>query len=190
MSAGEMIKRVDKFIDGIDSPIMVIGLICLTSSAGMLFIGVIFRYFFSHTFPVIEELCVNLVIWAVMFFGGPVFKRGSHVGMEFLAERLHGYKRALHQLVLDLVLLFICAILLWKGMEMVQVIYQSGKTTHSGDLEVWYLMLAIPVGATIYALYGIAEIVKIICVFIDPKLAAQVFPPRLGESQDSEGLAK
>ena len=56
MSAAEMIKRVDRFIDGIDQPIMVIGLICLTSSAGMLFIGVILRYFFSHTFPVIEEL--------------------------------------------------------------------------------------------------------------------------------------
>ena len=190
MSAGEMIKRVDRIIDGIDSPIMVMGLICLTSSAGMLFIGVIFRYFFNQTFPVIEELCVNLVIWAVMFFGGPVFKRGSHVGMEFLAERLHGYKRALHQLILDLVLLFICAILFWKGIEVVQVIHQSGKTTHSGDLEVWYLMLAIPVGATIYGLYGIAELIKIICIFIDPRVATQVFPPRLGESQGPEGLAK
>ena len=190
MNAAEMIRRADGFIEAIDQPIMVVGLIFLTSSAGMLFMGAILRYFFGRTFPVIEELSVNLVVWAVMFFGGPVFKRGSHVGMEFLAERLHGTKRAVHQLILDIVLLFICFILLWKGIEVVQVIYQSGKTTHSGDLDVWYLMMAIPVGAGLYSAYGIAEVIKIICVFIDPGLSGQVFPARLGESQDSEGLAK
>ncbi len=182
MSAAETIKRADRFVEAIDHPIMVAGLICMTASAGMLFVGVILRYFFGQTFAVIEELSVNLVIWAVMLFGGPVFKRGSHVGMEFLAERLHGTKRAIHQLILDIALLGICFLLLWKGIEVVQVIYESGKTTHSGDLDVWYLMMAVPVGAAIYGAYGIAEIIKIICVFFDPGLSGKVFPAHLGES--------
>jgi C4-dicarboxylate transporter DctQ subunit len=190
MSPAMVVRRTDRFIEAIDNPIVILGLISLVSSAGLLFMEVIFRYFVGHTFPVFEELSVNLVIWAVMFFGGPVFKRGSHVGMEFLAESLHGPKKAIHQFALDVVLLFICAILFWKGIELVQLIHQTGKTTHSGELEVWYMMLAIPVGAAIYGLYGITELVKIICVFINPELSGQVFPPRLSESKASDELTK
>ena len=38
-------------------------------------------------------------------------------------------------------------------------------------------MLAIPVGPDYLALYGIAEIIKIICVFIDPGLSGKSFLP-------------
>jgi len=110
--------------------------------------------------------------------------------MEFLAEKLHGRKRAIHQLVLDIAVFLVCFFLVWKGIELVQVIYQSGKTTHSGELEVWYMMLAIPVGGVIYGIYGISEIIKIICVIIAPDLSDQMFASHLNKSNPSDELSK
>jgi TRAP-type mannitol/chloroaromatic compound transport system permease small subunit len=82
---------------------------------------------------------------------------------------------------LHLALLAACIILLWKGTEVVQLIYQVGKTTPSGELKQWYLMLAAPLGGALFGFYGIAGIIKIFCVWADPKLSKAVFRPRLGE---------
>jgi TRAP-type C4-dicarboxylate transport system permease small subunit len=185
-----MIKRVDKLIAAIDGVVIILGLIAVGGSACLLFIGVIARYLFQKTYSTFEELAVNLIIWAVMFFGGPVFIRGGHVGMDFLSEKLHGSRKAAQQLVISIALLFICAIIFWKGMEIVQMIYQSGKTTHSGELKEWYLKIAIPIGGFLFGFYALGEMIKSICLFMDPKLAGQVFPSRSMGHQEPEGSVK
>jgi len=174
-NASEMVKWIDRAIEAIDRGVVMLGLVSVSGSASLLFIGVIARYIFDRTYAVVEDLSVNLVIWAVMFFGGPVFRRGGHVSMEFFAEKLQGFKKAIQQLIICAVLLFICVIIFWKGAEIVQMIYQSGKATHSGELKEWYLKLPIPTGGALFAVYALAEMVRIICVFIDPKLSARVF---------------
>jgi len=178
----EMIERMDRWIERLDQLCIILGLTAITGSATLLFFGVISRYFFQKTYAVFEDLSVNLVIWAVMFFGGPVFKRGGHVGMEFFSEKLHGFKKAALQLSLSVILFFICAILLWKGLEIVELIYQSGKTTHSGDLQEWYLKLAIPVGGGLFGLFALGQMMKTLFVFIDPSLIGRVFPGAVPES--------
>ena len=171
MKAAKVFRGVDRFLGVIDPAIVALGLTALMASAGLLFLGVILRYYFSQTIGTFEELAVNLVVWAVMLFGGPVLKRGSHVGMGFLAEKLDVKKRAVQQLIIHLFLLFICGILIWKGLEIVQILYQIGKTTQSGDLKMWYLTLPVPAGCTLYGIYGVAGIIKGVCALIDPTLS-------------------
>lgn len=182
MSCTVIVRRLSQFIESIDNPLIIMGLCALVCSAAMLFAGVILRYLFHATIPLFEELSVNLVIWAVMIFSGPVFKRGSHVGMEFVAGKLKGRARAIHQLILDLVIFGICFLLFWKGIELVKISHLLGKTTNSGALSVWYMQMAIPVGGLIYGVYVISEFIKLICVLIKPELTDQVLTPRLEES--------
>lgn len=184
MNCAVIIRRMNQFIEAIDNPLIIMGIFALLSSAALLFIEVICRYLFDQTFPLFEELSVNLVIWAVMLFSGPVFKRGSHVGMEFLAGKLHGRNKVAHQLVLDIVLFFFCFLFVWKGMELVQIAHMTGKTTNSGELSVWYMLLAIPVGGLVYGVYSGAEIIKLICVLIAPELYDQVFATRSLASEE------
>lgn len=181
-----MIERIDRWIETIDRFCIALGLAAITGSATLLFFGVLSRYFFSKTYAVFEDLSVNLVVWAVMFFGGPVFKRGGHVGMEFFAEKLHGFKKVFLHLGLSAILLFICAILFWKGTEIVALIYQSGKTTQSGELKEWYLKMAIPAGGGLFGLFALAQMVKTLFVFIDPSLLGRVFPAAGAESPKPE----
>jgi TRAP-type C4-dicarboxylate transport system permease small subunit len=190
MKAAKVSRAVDRFIEAIDPPLVTLGLTALMISAGMLFSGTIFRYFFKQTISIFEDLSVNLIIWAVMLFGGPVFKRGGHVGMEFLAERLDARKKAAQQLIIYLSLLLICAIFVWKGGEIVQVLHQIGKTTQSGELEVWYLMLPVPVGCLLYGIYGIAGIIKILCALSDPTIATQAASAHSMAPEETEGLVK
>ncbi len=168
-------------MDGADAPLTALGIISLVGSAALLFFGVIVRYLFYHTFAVVEDLAINLIVWAVFLMGGPVFRRGGHIGMGFFAEKLTGSSKILQQLILHLALLVACFLLLWKGTEVVQLIYQIGKTTQSGELKQWYLMLATPLGGALFGFYGIAGIIKTFCFWADPKLSEPVFRPRLGE---------
>ena len=190
MKAAKVSQAVDRFIEFIDPYLIAAGLMALMVSAGMLFCGTIYRYFFKQTISIFEDLSVNLIIWAVMFFGGPVFKRGGHVGMEFLAERLDARKKAVHQLVIYFFLLLICAIFVWKGGEIVRVLYQIGKTTQSGEIQVWYLMLPVPVGCLLYGIYGIAGIIKVLCSLTDPTIAVPAVSAHAIAPEETEGLIK
>jgi TRAP-type C4-dicarboxylate transport system permease small subunit len=190
MKAAKVFRGVDQFIEALDPPLVTLGLTALMISAGMLFSGMIFRYFFNQTITIFEDLSVNFIIWAVMLFGGPVFKRGGHVGMEFLAERLDARKKAVHQLVIYLFLLLICAIFVWKGGEIVRVLYQIGKTTQSGEIQVWYLMMPVPVGCLLYGIYGLAGIIKVLCALSDPTIAAQALSAHAMAPEETDGLVK
>jgi len=70
-------------------------------------------------------------------------------------------------------LLFLCAVLVWKGMEIVQVMCMLGKTTQSGEMMIWILMLPVPIGAALYGIYGIGGIIKVGCALIDPVLPVE-----------------
>ncbi len=172
----EVIERIDRWIETIDRFCIILGLTAITGSATLLFLGVLLRYFFQQTYAVFEDLSVNFVIWSVMFFGGPVFKRGGHVGMEFFSEKLRGFKKAALHLILCAILLLICVILLWKGTEIVELVYLADKTTHSGDLKDWYLKMSIPAGGGLFGLFALAQMIKTLFVFKDPSLLDRVFP--------------
>ena len=178
MSASTVVKRIDALVERVDSPIVVCGVVAISASATLLFVGVILRYIYGTTFDIIEELSTNLVIWCVMFLGGPTFKRGSHVGMEFLAEKFRGRMRAFHYAFINIVLFGMCGVLFWKGIEVMQLVFLSGRTTISGEIPLWLMMIPVPMGAFIFCFYLISEITKTICVFIDPALYGNVFPSR------------
>jgi len=184
MSCATVIRRMNQFTDAIDNPLIITGIFAIVSSATLLFIEVICRYLFSKTFPLFEELSVNLIIWGVMFFSGPVFKRGSHVGMEFIAEKLRGRVKILYSILINIVIVSLCYIFIWKGMELVQIAHMTGKTTNSGELEVWYMLLAMPVGGFVYGVYAVAEIIKLICVLIAPELYGQIFIAHAEEAKE------
>ena len=186
----EMISAIDRCLEVIDGICISLGLIAITGSGTLLFFGVISRFFFQETYAVTEDLSVNLVIWAVMFFGGPVFKRGGHVGMGFFAEKLGGFKKAGLQLGISFTLLFICAIFLWKGAEIVELIYQSGKMSHSGDLMEWYLKIPIPIGGALLGVFALGQMMKILFVMLEPGSVRRVFPTATAESSKREGLGE
>jgi len=189
-SPSSTVRGVDRWIGAIDRVVMVLGLLAVSASAGLLFLGVIARYIFQKSYSTFEELSVNLVVWAVMILGGPVFWRGGHVGMDFLSGKFHDSGKAAQKLVISMALFFICAVFFWKGLEIVQMIYLSNKTTTSGDLKEWYLKMAVPMGGFLFGLYALGEMIKAVCLFFAPDSAEQVSPKQLREHQAQEGPGK
>lgn len=189
-SPSNTVSRVDQWIGAIDRVVMALGLIAVSASASLLFLGVIARYIFQKSYSTFEELSVNLVVWAVMILGGPVFWRGGHVGMDFLSGKLHGSGKAAQKLLISVALFFLCAIFFWKGLEIVQMIYLSNKTTVSGDLKEWYLKMAVPLGGFLFGLYALGEMIKGVCLFFAPELAEQVSPAQPTEHPGQEGPGK
>lgn len=190
MNASTVVKKIDALVDRVDGPIIVCGVAAVSASATLLFVGVILRYILGTTIDIIEELSTNLVIWCVMFLGGPAFRRGSHVGMEFLAGKLRGRLRVSHHVFISLVLFAMCGVLFWKGIEVVQLVFLSGRTTISGEIPLWSMMIPIPIGGIIFCFYLGSEIIKSLCVLIDPVLYDNIFSPRTEAPQAPEGQAK
>ncbi len=186
MSSSGFVEKMDAWVRRLDSILIACGVVALCASACMLFVGVILRYWFQTTVAAFEDLSVNLVVWAVMFVGGPAAIRGSHVGMEFLTEKAKGSLRTVHRLVVSTGVLVVCAFLVWKGTEVVMIILPTGQTNFSGDLALWYMMIPIPLGAATYGLFLCSEIIKIVCCFFDPALTEKYFPAQAQESGQPE----
>jgi TRAP-type C4-dicarboxylate transport system permease small subunit len=188
MSAATKIEKMDRWVHRLDGALIACGVVALCVSACMLFIQVILRYWFGMNVAVFEDLAENLVVWCVMFLAGPAAIRGSHVGMEFVAEKVKGTLRTVHRLVVNTGVLMVCAFLVWKGVEVITLILPTGQTTFSGELEIGYMMIPIPLGAATYGLFLCSEIVKHVCCLIDPSLTERYFPARAEESkQPTEG---
>lgn len=137
------ILNIDVFV----ASIMLIILVALT------FAGVIWRRIFSNPFTWMEEVQLACLVWIVFPAGSAAFRSGSHVGIEFIVDRLPKNIQFIVEKCIDLVVLFVLSYLFIQSLGFVNLFFKSGRATS---------ILNIP-----YALiYGIAP-VSIIAMIIN-----------------------
>jgi TRAP-type C4-dicarboxylate transport system permease small subunit len=79
------------------------------------FIQVVLRYGASRSFLWGEELSVFAFIWCIFIGAAINVRRRTNFAFEFFSEALPGRLATLQRLLVDLIMLFICLILLKEG---------------------------------------------------------------------------
>jgi TRAP-type C4-dicarboxylate transport system permease small subunit len=133
----------------------------LGASALMIFIEVITRYLFSKTFGFLEEGPRLFLCFAVLPMLGVLFKRGRHIYVEILPDKLKGRKKNILMVIIDMMMIVGSLILLAAGVSGTQVLFASGmRVVGVLDIPQFILMASIPLGAGILLLYSFESMVK------------------------------
>ena len=127
-------------------------ILCLTVMGIILFVQIIMRTVFSAPLKWAEELARYLQIW-ITFHG---IRRGSHIGMTLLRDRLPRVLQALCGLVVDMAGLLAFMVLFRTSL---QFLAHQNVVSTAMELPMQLVYLVIPVEAVIYMAYDLGMIV-------------------------------
>jgi len=132
---------------------------------------VITRALFGLTYGVFEEAPRLFFCYAILPMLGVVYKRGRHISVETLPEKLKGRSRIFLMLGIDATMVAGSIILLVAGISGTQALYASGmRVVGVLDLPEFIFILSIPVGGGLLLLYTLEVMVSnVVSLFsIDP----------------------
>lgn len=124
--------------------------------------SVAMRYFWDAPKVWVDEVVGFMLVGSVMFAVAEALRRGEHISIDLLTERLGPRgKRAAAVFALLAVLAFAAA-LLWEGRETVAFARMLGLMTEGYvTLPLWILQLMVPIGGALLLLAAIAELLRI-----------------------------
>ena len=147
----------------------------LTACLILVNVNVIFRYFLNNPINWTDEVVTSLFVWTVFMGSAYAHRKHAHLGVDIVANLIHGKARSIIEFVMDilqiliLVLLpyisaqYVCA-LIWKRGIVFQWVEGALKYvgqikyTYTDTLRIpkWYTGIAVPLGfglSLIYAIY-------------------------------------
>ena len=155
-------KWYNCFEDFIGSWLLLI--MCVTT-----FVNVLSRYVFHSTIAATEEIVTLLFVLLSLFGSAVAAKRRAHLGLTLLTDRLpwrvnkfifaFGYACAVA----------FCAILVWKGIAMVQTSLQFKTVTLAMNWPEWIFNAFVPIGGAVIGIRYIQLIIVTLRMDEDPK---------------------
>lgn len=121
----------------------------------------VLRYGFDSPTRWAHEITQHLFGFYFVIAGGFALYHGAHVSTDVIVKRLSPRTRAIVDATFWIFFFFFCGILLWKSVGMAEVaILRQETTMTSFRSPVWPVKLAVPVGAFLILLQGIAKFVR------------------------------
>lgn len=126
-----------------------------------IFFEVVMRYIFNSPTIWAYDFSLYLVGIMVMLGGGYALLEEAHVAVDVFVEHMPPTARRIIDLILDLILLFAVGVLVWKGWS--QGWHSMKINEHYTSLwapPIYPLKMAIPVGAFLLFLQGLAKFIR------------------------------
>ena len=130
-----------------------VSVVLLAGYFALVLLQVFFRYVLNDSLFWAEELVRGAMLWGVMLSSALVAASRAHIRIEVLELMLPPKGQRVVMLLTDTLTLAFCLTLIWAGIQFVDRTWFQ----HSPLLDVpkWTVYLAIPVGATLEAVFMI-----------------------------------
>lgn len=133
----------------------------LLAATLLLFVNIILRYFFSANTTWAEEFIRYAMIW-IAFIGASIcFRKGIHVGVDLLMNSLKLKGKRNLQIYINLASILFMAFLVKFGFDLVIFSINTGQITPSLKINMYWVYLAIPVGALLSILHLVIDTVNL-----------------------------
>ncbi|MFS0689372.1 TRAP transporter small permease [Sporosarcina sp. 179-K 8C2 HS] len=136
--------------------------ITLLVATGLLFVNIILRYFFAANTTWAEEFIRYAMIW-IAFIGSSIcFRRGIHVGVDLLLNSLKAKGKRLLNVYINILAIIFMGFLVKFGVDLVMFSMSTGQITPSLKIKLYWIYLAIPLGAALSILHIAINTIQII----------------------------
>lgn len=132
----------------------------LSAMAGVVFLQVIFRYLLNFPLFWTEEFARYCLVWSSLLGSAVAVKRGQHIAVTILIERMPPALRRVLTIVALLAVAAILAVILWGGIQLVAITRAQISPALRISMSVPYL--AVPVGAALMLLHTMGFILETI----------------------------
>lgn len=143
-------SRVSDVLNRVCSIILVLALVAMTVAT---FLQVVFRYVVHLPLFWTEEFARYCLIWSSLIGAGVALKRGQHIAVTILVERLPAGLQRVASVAAALSILLLLAVILWGGIELVIVTRFQISPALRIPMAIPYL--AIPIGAAVMLVHGV-----------------------------------
>ncbi len=133
-------------------------LIVLTGMSLVVFLQVLFRYVLNLPLFWTEEFARYCLVWASLLGAAVATKRGQHIAVSFVMERLPVRPRRFLTVVALLSVAVILGIIMWGGIQLVIVTRTQISPALRISMSIPYA--AVPVGAAVMLLHTIVLIIQ------------------------------
>ncbi len=135
-----------KFLDHFEEGLAGIILLVMVSIA---FINVITRYLVKYSLSFTEEIEVNLFVWMVLLGAAAGFKKGAHLGVNFVVNFFPERARKIIIILGYILSASIFIILIYLGIKEVMDEILLEATSESLGIPVWWYTIGVPIGSGI-----------------------------------------
>ncbi len=112
-----------------------------------MFMQVLARYVFHHSFSYSEEVVRYLFIWATLIGTAVAFRQGEHISVSLLPSRIKDrFSTPLRWIFKTATSLFLI-ILAWHGIQCAKMQWVTKQTSAALGWPIIWVTLSIPVGA-------------------------------------------
>ncbi|MBW1711802.1 MAG: TRAP transporter small permease [Deltaproteobacteria bacterium] len=124
----------------------------------IILIQIFFRFVIYRPVPWSEEAARYLMIWMGMLGSVVALRKGRHIGVTFLVDKLSGWARQAAVQVVRLTMIGFMAIIGWEGLGL--AIFNAPQLSAAMEIPMTIPYLAIPVGSAMMIVDIIAEILE------------------------------
>jgi TRAP-type C4-dicarboxylate transport system permease small subunit len=118
----------------------------------LVFLQVIFRYLISFSLGWSEELSRYILIWIAWISAAYTVRTQKHIRVELVKNMVNeSGKKAIELITLILWFLF-ALFLVINGTQLILNIFETGQTSPSNQIPMWFVYLAVPFGGGLMAL--------------------------------------
>lgn len=120
--------------------------------------AVFMRYVLNAAPPWSEEIARYLMVWVAMLAMSSAMKRGQHIGLTFLVNRLGPRGQKVIRLFGNLAILGFFGVLFVKGIDM--TIFVAPQRSPSTNIPMWIPYMAVPAGGFLMVVQTVALIFR------------------------------
>ncbi|MFB4167369.1 TRAP transporter small permease [Virgibacillus sp. JSM 102003] len=134
----------------------------LIAATLVLFVNIVLRYFFDANTTWAEEFIRYAMIW-IAFIGSSIcFRRGIHVGVDLLINSVSKAGKKVLQVYINIIAVVFMIFLIKFGFDLVIFSMDTGQITPSLEIKMYWIYLAIPVGAILSIVHIITQTINLL----------------------------
>jgi TRAP-type C4-dicarboxylate transport system permease small subunit len=135
---------------GIDHLVRILLVGFVSGMLASLLLQIAGRYVMNVPFPWLEELARYLMVWTGFLGSSLAIRRGAHLGFTILVDRLPGLPRVLVSTCVSTGILILLGYMIRYGWTLTAFVQNQASATL--PITMFWVYLAIPVGATVMAI--------------------------------------
>jgi C4-dicarboxylate transporter, DctQ subunit len=138
--------KILKKLDYIEELLLVV---CLSLMVVINFGNVVSRYLIHASWSFSEEIMIYLFVYSTFIGSAVAFKRGAHLGVTFMSDKLPKKGRIVLLIFSAIVTVALMTVLLKYSMVMVQNQIKFNQRTPALGMPEWISGISVPIGAVL-----------------------------------------